>query len=221
MKANNKTKSRFTIPFSLIHLLSLLLMKSFFQLEVRGCEHFRELKKPLIFAGNHTGYLDSLIVAAAIRRPFTFLMSEEVFDWESVGNWVRYGNILPLNVKKPLSCFRTTLERLKQGQSICIFPEGKLTIDGHLGVFNSGVAFLQEKSQLPVIPFAIKGGYEAWAFETPRPRFRKIVIEFGEPILPQASTTRDEMTALIKSRVQSLLDAGEAQWPSLINANVV
>jgi 1-acyl-sn-glycerol-3-phosphate acyltransferase len=211
MKSNpDKTNGRFTIPFPIIRLLSLLLMKPFFQLEIQGREHFENLREPVIFAGNHTGYLDSLIVAAAIKRPFTFLMSEEVFSWKGVGKLVPYGNTLPLNMQKPLACFRETLNLLAKKHSICIFPEGKLTLDGRLAAFNPGVAFLQEKSKAPVIPFAIRGGFDAWAIDTPRPVFGKIVIEFGEPIFPQIASSREDVTALIKSKVQSLLDA-EAQ----------
>jgi len=195
-------------------------MKPFFQLEIKGREHFENLSEPVLFAGNHTGYLDSLIVATAINRPFTFLMSEEVFDWDSVGKWVRYGNILPLNMNKPLACFRTTIDKLKEGHSMCIFPEGKLTQNGQLNAFNSGVAFLQEKSKVPVIPFAIRGGFDAWALNTPGPRLVKIVIEFGAPILPQADAHRDDVTALIQSRVQSLLNA-ETATESRVLTNII
>lgn len=212
--SQDNTKSRFRIPFPIIRLLSLLLMKPFFQLEIRGRAHFETLCEPVIFAGNHTGYLDSLIVAAAINRPFTFLMSEEVFSWKRVGKLVPYGNTLPLNMQKPLACFRETLTLLAKKQSICIFPEGKLTLDGQLAAFNPGVAFLQEKSKAPVVPFAIRGGFDAWAIDTPRPVFRKIVIEFGEPILPQAASSREDVTALIKSKVQSLLDSGNETFQS-------
>jgi len=207
MKSNlDKTNGRFSIPFPIIRLISLLVMKPFFRLEIRGREHFEKLREPVIFAGNHTGYLDSLIVAAAINRPFIFLMSEEVFSWKGVGKLVPYGNTLPLNMQKPLAGFRETLTLLAKKQSICIFPEGKLTLDGRLAAFNPGVAFLQEKSKAPVIPFAIRGGFGAWASDTPFPVFRKIVIEFGEPILPQSTVSREDVTAMIKSRVQMLLE---------------
>lgn len=159
----------------------------------------------MILAGNHTGYLDSLVVLAAVSRPFHFLMTHNVFGWHWVGRLVPYGNIIPIQPGREKRSLVETMQRLKRGGAICIFPEGRLTPDGQLLEFNPGVAYLQEKSARPIIPFAICGGYEAWPEGRPFPRFIKIALVFGEPIMPGTFQDREQVTQAVKSRIANLL----------------
>jgi 1-acyl-sn-glycerol-3-phosphate acyltransferase len=73
------------------------------------------------------------------------------------------------------------VKKLNQAQVICIFPEGRLTTDGSINPFNKGVAYIHKKSHAPLVPFAIHGGFEAWAYNKPFPTFRPITIEFSAP----------------------------------------
>jgi len=189
------------VPQCLLRGIAVPLMKLGFRLEVRGKDHLRQLSGPIILAGNHTGYLDSLIVLAAVNRPFKFLMSDEVYSWKSVGKFVRCGNIIPIDRTSPRQGLKRALDALKSGTSLCIFPEGTLTQTGELGRFNPGVAYLQQKTGLPVLPFTICGGFEAWAVETPRPRFEKLIIQFGQPLYPADGLNADMTLGLLRDRI--------------------
>jgi 1-acyl-sn-glycerol-3-phosphate acyltransferase len=204
-----RRKSRFEVPFALLRLLANIIMKLAFRLETRGALQWQNQPGGVILAGNHTGYLDSLALLAACARPFYFLMRHEVFDWDWVGPLVPYGNIIPLYGGRERRGLVETVRYLRNGGAVCIFPEGKLSADGGMAEFNPGVAYLQEKSGRPIVPFAICGGYDAWAEGRPFPRFRPIAVVFGEPILPNESVDRNMLTRLIQQRVQALLDTHE------------
>lgn len=199
-------KPMFEIPFPILKGISYGILAPFFQFEVRGLERIRNLRGRLLLAGNHTGLLDSLALIAGFNRYFRFIMTEEVFGWGLIGKIVKHGNIIPLYKKKAKRVMLDAVERLRREEAICIFPEGKLTGDGELNPFNEGVAFLQEKTGALIVPFVIHGGFEAWSITSPRPTFRKIILEFGEPILPGHGQTRDKLTRMLQERVQALKD---------------
>ncbi len=69
---------------------------------------------------------------------------------------------------------------------------------------------MHEKSGVPIVPFAIWGGFEAWPEGQPWPKFRKIVLSFGAPILPGEFSDRQAITQALKQRVQHLLGEVEA-----------
>jgi 1-acyl-sn-glycerol-3-phosphate acyltransferase len=210
-------KSRFQIPVILLRMLSLTLLKIFYRFEIHGLEHLKNQKGGFILAGNHAGYLDSLLIYATLNRDFSFLMKEEVFSWKMVGQWVRYGNIIPLYEGKEKRMLVTVLQLLKAGHPLCIFPEGRLTETGELNPFQEGVAFLQEKSQVPILPFAIQGGFEAWAYGQPWPNLKRgsLRLVIGPAIPFEAQQSRQNITEHLYQKVNSLY-----QWQPVQDALV-
>lgn len=198
------------IPFTGLRLFACSFLHLLFGLEVRGLEHLEALEKGAILAGNHAGLLDSLMVLAACRRKFRFLMTEEVFGWGWIGKVVRFGNIIPLYKGRERQAMKNLINRLRAGETLCIFPEGRLTEDGDFNPFNPGVAFLQEKSGRPIIPFALAGGFEAWGQDRPPRYFSRVAIEIGEPIPFKEGRSREETIRLLESRVRILKEAQEA-----------
>lgn len=198
-------KSAFEIPYGLLHRLSRCLLKAGFALEVHGSEHLEKSSGAVILAGNHTGFLDSLILLAAFHRHFHFLMDEKVFGWGLIGKLARYSNILPIKPKQSKTSMASAIGALRNGTSICIFPEGKLSVNGQLGRFQEGVAFLQEKSGATILPFAISGGFEAWPYGQRFPCFHPIRLAFGESIPCETAKDRAEVTVLLRSRISQML----------------
>jgi 1-acyl-sn-glycerol-3-phosphate acyltransferase len=95
---------------------------------------------------------------------------------------------------------------LSKGESVLIFPEGKLTRDGSIGEFQSGVARLQKDTQCPIVPFAISGGFEAWPKGKKTPRPAAIRIAIGQPLEAKElhDLSVDEIRQLLRDRVQDL-----------------
>ncbi len=194
----------------LARILSLLLRPVFamvfrfcFPLHITGLEHvIRRHEGPVILAGNHAGYLDGPMVMTAVDHQVRFLSDARVFHWRFVGWFVRALGAIPIHFGRPRSGLKQAVEALQQGQMLCLFPEGKLTRDGQIGPFLSGVGHVQKLSQAIVIPFAIHGGYEAWPYGQRKPRFRPVYIRFGEPI--EASLPRQELVAQLRLSVHNL-----------------
>jgi long-chain acyl-CoA synthetase len=96
---------------------------------------------------------------------------------------------------------------LRHGRVLILYPEGERSIDGSPKVFRKGAAILSIHMQVPIVPVAIEGFYEAW----PRGKyfFQKVTqfrMRFGELLYPPprsaaSETAYSELTAELKSRI--------------------
>jgi long-chain acyl-CoA synthetase len=96
---------------------------------------------------------------------------------------------------------------LRHGRVLILYPEGERSIDGTPRIFKKGAAILSIHMQVPIVPIAIEGFYEAW----PRGKsfFQKRVplkIVFGDPILPPPESEASEaayekLTSDLKARI--------------------
>jgi 1-acyl-sn-glycerol-3-phosphate acyltransferase len=200
------------------------LMKGLFGLTIYGKEHLKPFRgKPFILAGTHTGWLDIPTLLSATRKhALTFMVAEEVFSYPLVGKIVAFGNTLPIAKNKELSTLKSLVKCLNEGIPIAIFPEGKLSETGEMDTFQAGAGFLQRKTQIPIIPFAISGGFQAWGYNQRFPTlFKKIVLTFGEPIPYEAGRSDEETTALLRSHVEALKELGDAVITSPLNQRAV
>lgn len=159
-----------------------LLMRLYFSLECDGLHYIEEQNGPVILAGNHTGWLDALIVCVACNRRVRFMVAEWVMRLPVIGSVIHLFGGIPVRPRKGAYALKEAVKCLERGENICIFPEGLLSIDGEVTEFRSGVVRLQKDSRCPVVPFAIYGSFEAWPYNRRFPHLCKIAIHFGVPL---------------------------------------
>ena len=95
---------------------------------------------------------------------------------------------------------------LRQGRPLILYPEGERSIDGTPKVFKKGAAILSIHLQVPLVPVAIEGFYQAWPRNKPFQGFTPLKIVFGDPILPPpereaSESAYEKLTAEAKERV--------------------
>ena len=101
--------------------------------------------------------------------------------------------------------------QLSTGRNLCIFPEGRLSETGALLPFQKGVAYLQQKTGAPIVPFALHGGFEAWPWGRLLPRLFcgrrriRLAVHLGAPLYPAATATANEVTEALFDAVQQLM----------------
>lgn len=193
--------------YLLVRTISRFVMRLFFSLEVEGGEHLKYRNK-VILAGNHTGFLDSPILIAASNRSVRFLVAQSVFSWPLVGWIVKKSGVIPVVKGKGGIALAQAVEALNHGKAIGIFPEGALSKDGRIGKFHRGVAKLYIESKAPIVPFVIHGGYEAWHWGQTFPKPRKVILQFGQPIV-NFQGSEEELVEEIRKRVEFMKEALE------------
>lgn len=169
------------ITYKMMGLVSLIVLKLFFRLEVRNKENV-PTDGPIILAANHFSVIDAWVLQVACPRRITYMV--EATYYESWGWWFyRMHRAIPVKEKGlNKEAFVTGLNVLKENGVLGIFPEGWGKIDGSVKQGNPGVAMLSYKSRVPVLPIYIAGSYEALPRGAILPRFTKLTVTYGKPI---------------------------------------
>jgi len=92
---------------------------------------------------------------------------------------------------------------------LILYPEGERSIDGEPKRFKKGAAILSIHLQVPIIPVAIEGFYEAWPRGKPFQRFAPLQIKFGDAIHPPTEAEASEaayekLTDKLKKTVETM-----------------
>ena len=173
----DKSFRYFLLKATIGHIFLLL-----FRYRIEGAENIPK-KGKIILAGNHTGHLDPLIIQMATNRQLWFVTGPAAFNVPIIRRLLKYYNVLPLKFGKGLEAIESANHKLNAGEAVIIFPEGKFTPNGELCKFNRGVGLMSKATDTPIIPFAIKGGFETWGRGRKLPKlFNEIVVQFGQPV---------------------------------------
>lgn len=158
-------------PFLLISILKHSWYPSFFKVARIwsgaiifgiGCYPIikREIKyekgKSYMFVANHTSMTDIMLMFYSTKNPFVFVGKKELAKFPLFGYIYKRTCILVdrSNTKSRVEAFRRAEERLSEGLSICIFPEGGVPddLDLILDEFKDGAFRLAIEHQIPIAP---------------------------------------------------------------------
>ncbi|NVO18768.1 MAG: 1-acyl-sn-glycerol-3-phosphate acyltransferase [Bacteroidetes bacterium] len=120
-----------------------------------------DFNSPCIYVANHQSVID--ILAMIMLNPRILLLTNK-WVWHSplFGFVVRLAGYYPIfeGVEPSLEALK---EKISQGYSIAIFPEGTRSQDGSIGHFHKGAFFLAHQLKLDIIPVVINGTADAIA----------------------------------------------------------
>jgi long-chain acyl-CoA synthetase len=181
-----------------------------FHLQVSGIEKLPR-SGPYILSSNHQSYLDPLILAS-VMPPCVFdklfaVGTSEIFG---KGFMLRLARSLRIVVVDPdanlIPAMRAGAFGLRQGRPLILYPEGERSIDGTPRTFKKGAAILSIHLQVPIVPVAIEGFYQAWPRNKSFQGFTPLKLAFGDPMapLPESEASEaayEEITAELKARV--------------------
>jgi 1-acyl-sn-glycerol-3-phosphate acyltransferase len=113
-------------------------------------------KRPYIICSNHTSNLDISAMSILVKNNFCFIGKEELLNNPVTKLFFQTIDI-PVNRDSKMSSFRafkSAAERLQQGMSMVIFPEGKIPDDypPQLHEFKNGPFRLAIEHKIPIIP---------------------------------------------------------------------
>jgi 1-acyl-sn-glycerol-3-phosphate acyltransferase len=192
----------------------LILRTSSAPLTVTGLERI-DPSQPAIYTANHSSALD--IPALYVGLPFQFriLAKSELFRLPFLGWHLRRSGQIPIDrsdARHSLRSLGHAAQSVKSGMPLVVFPEGGRCSDGHLQPFLGGIFYAAIKAQVPIVPMAIIGTFEALPMNTYviRPTPFRLVI--GEPI-PTAGLHSRDMEALSARVRQAMSDLYYANSP--------
>ncbi|GAA2285397.1 1-acyl-sn-glycerol-3-phosphate acyltransferase [Streptomyces ruber] len=165
------------------------LLRLVFRPRIEGLEHVPE-SGPAIIAGNHLSFSDHFLMPAVLKRRITFLAKAEYFTGPGVKGrltaaFFRSAGQIPVDRSGKdagRAAIREGLGVLRRGELLGIYPEGTRSHDGRLYKGKVGVAVMALKGQVPVIPCAMIGTFEAQPPGQKLPSVHPVVIRFGKPL---------------------------------------
>jgi 1-acyl-sn-glycerol-3-phosphate acyltransferase len=161
--------------------------------KVVGLEHI-DPSHAAVYAANHISALDIPVLYGWLPLQFRILAKQELFRYPFIGGHLKRSGQFPVdqsNARASIRSLGRAIEGLKSGMPLVIFPEGGRAADGHIMPFMSGAFYASIKAQVPVIPMAIIGTFEALPMNTYHVRPHELLLIIGEAISPAGYTIRD------------------------------
>jgi 1-acyl-sn-glycerol-3-phosphate acyltransferase len=190
------------VPEFTMRFLVWVLTHSLYRIRHIDLSHIPR-QGPALLVANHVTFMDALIIAAASPRPVRFVMFKPIFQIPILRFIFKTCKAIPIDSRSrdPQAyeqAFVTISHMLKSGELVCIFPEGKLTLDGRIDDFRPGVEKILKSDPVPVIPMAIKGLWGSYfcrqqkgiLLKLPKKLFAKVELVASTPVPAEEATAK-------------------------------
>ncbi|WP_433284908.1 HAD-IB family hydrolase [Pseudonocardia sp. CA-142604] len=132
------------------------------RLDVRGAEHLVSAR-PAVFLFNHQSQLDVLILTKLLRTRFTAVVKKEAASVPGFGLAFRLADVAFVD-RADTGAARAALEpavqRLREGISLVVAPEGTRSATPALGRFKKGAFHVAMQAGVPIVPIVIRNAGE-------------------------------------------------------------
>jgi len=112
--------------------------------------------KAVLLMGNHVSWIDWVILQLPIERRINYMIDKDIYYWKVVNPFMKKGELIPLSPKAFKDSFIEASKRLKNGNIVCIFPEGEISSNEDLSVFKRGFELI-DRGDVIIIPYYIDG----------------------------------------------------------------
>ena len=174
--------------------------------------------QPVLYIPNHKSSFDILLLYSRVPGLTGFVSKDSMLKFYLLRDWMKKLHCLFLNRENPREGLKTILqgiENIKNGISMCIFPEGTRNKTDEMMAFKEGSLKMAEKTGCLIVPVALTNTAEIFENHMPWIRPCKVVIEYGTPIDPKTLSREEKkhLGALCRDRIQEMLEKNK----SLIN----
>jgi len=196
------------VPEFTMRFMIWLLGHSMYRVEHRNLELIPDEGAALLVC-NHVSFVDALLIGGAVRRPIRFVMYYKIYNLPVLNFIFRTAGTIPIAGRNEDlaiydQAFKKIAEYLKDGELVCIFPEGKLTADGEINEFKGGLNRILQETPVPVIPLALQGLWGSFFSRDPnkgifRRLWSRITVVAGPAVAMDAA-----LPASLQARVAEL-----------------
>jgi hypothetical protein len=187
-------------PEFLLRFLSWVLVNTIYRVRTAGTERIPH-DGPAVIVSNHVSFVDALVLMGMSPRPIRFVMDASIFRIPVLSWLFRQVKAIPIASAKVdpgmmERAFERVSQELREGNLVCIFPEGRITDNGELYPFRPGITRILERDPVPVVPVALQGlwgsffsrkGGAAMTKPLRRGMFSRIGIQVGHAVPPECA----------------------------------
>ena len=159
----------------------------------------------VLVVSNHQSYLDPILVAVGMPRPFHPMARESLFRVAPFRWLIR--SLYAFPVRRGTADFgavREALRRLRAGAVVLMFPEGTRTRDGSIEPLQGGPVTVALRGGVPIVPMVIDGAFEAWPRTQMLPWPHRVRVACGTPVWPDEAAAKEPDVVMAAIRDQML-----------------
>jgi 1-acyl-sn-glycerol-3-phosphate acyltransferase len=196
------------------HWSKIICMITFCRVKVVGREKL-DKNQSYVFVANHQGMYDIFLIYGYLDQPIKWVMKQSLRKIPLVGKACEYAGFIFVDSSSPKAAARTIQiaeQRLNNGASIAIFPEGSRSRTGKLGTFKKGAYQMAMDLKFPIVPVTINGSYEVMPVFSYFIHPHKMELIIHDPILTDNLTSENLREAA--TNIRTLLDASKKEIES-------
>ena len=158
-------------------------------------------KGRVVFAGNHTNNLDSVMLVCTNPRQLHFLAKVELFN-SFLGPFMRSVKMIPVDrgAADKSSVYKYSEDTLELDNAICLFPEGTINrTNDTIMPFKQGAVKMAYNTNSMIVPFTITNKYHLFGIGG------RITLEYYEPItIKNPKKDNEKLMKIIKENLERI-----------------
>jgi putative phosphoserine phosphatase / 1-acylglycerol-3-phosphate O-acyltransferase len=174
--------------------------------------------RPAVFFINHQSTLiDMLVTTRVVQRGFTVVAKAEVKQMPVLGQIFSLADVAFVdrsNTSKAVSALQPAVDRLRNGVSIVMSPEGTRSFSPKVGVFKKGGFHMAKDAGVPIVPIVIRNAGEIMWRNAKVAQEGTIEVVVHEP-LPTANWTKADLDEWVPRMRQLYVDTID-DWPGTV-----
>ena len=183
--------------YKVVRVIASFLIRLLFHPKVKGLENIPKTGR-IVLAGNHTRFLDPVMLVGIVKRPIHFLAKKELFDG-CLSFLVKGMGCVPVNRKiHDKSALNSAIDYLNKDLCVGIFPEGTInkTTDKVILPFKIGAVKMGYDTNSKIVPFVITGKYRIIG--------KRVTLEFLKPISvsKDLDKSNDKLMNIIETKIK-------------------
>ncbi|MGD1972210.1 MAG: lysophospholipid acyltransferase family protein, partial [Desulfobacterales bacterium] len=122
-----------------------------------------DFQRPYIYMPNHQSNFDIPVLLGHLKVQFRWLAKMELFKIPIFGRAMRKAGYISIDRndrRSAINSLKAAAEKIKNGVSVLIFPEGTRSRDGKIRPFKKGGFVMAIESGVPIVPVVISGTRE-------------------------------------------------------------
>ena len=189
------------VPEFLLRFIAWILVHTVYRLRRVNADRI-PADGPAVLVCNHVSFADAVVLMAASPRPVRFVMDHRIFKVPLMSWFFRQARAIPIAPAHEdpallAKAYDDVASALRDGDLVCIFPEGKITATGEINAFKQGVQQIIQRTPVTVVPMALRGlwgsffsrkGGSAMTRPFRRGVLSRLELVVGEPVPPDQAT---------------------------------
>jgi len=190
-----------------------ILVGSRVHVRVNGLSNI-EPDKSYVYMANHQSNFDIPVLLGYLPVQFRWLAKAELFKIPVFGRAMRgagYVKIDRFNQKSAFDSISEAAQKMKNGVSVMIFPEGTRSKDGRIKSFKKGGFVMAVDAGVPILPVIIRGTWSIMAKSSLRINRGDVEMEIAKPIdtIGYSRETKEELMDKVRAVICQKFDAAE------------